>query len=347
MKVAVGMSGGVDSTAAALLLKQQGHQVAGVTLCLGGDGCGSSQDAQDARAVAEQLGIEHYTLDLRDEFRRSVIQPFGTAYADGLTPNPCIECNRCIKFGTMLDWALAHGFDAIATGHYARIEQAADGYRLKTAADPVKDQSYVLYTLTQSQLAHTLFPLGEYSKPQLRELVRAQGLITAHKAESQDICFVPDGDYVGFLQRELHICPQAGDYLDMQGARIGTHRGVIAYTVGQRKGLGVAFGEPRFVVAKNAADNTVTLGRQEDLFSRSLTADRVTFCHAPLVGDTAVTVRTRYNQTPSPAVASLTEDGRLRVVFDTPQRAVTPGQAVVLYNQDTVLGGGRIVAAHR
>ena len=341
------MSGGVDSTAAALLLKQQGHEVTGVTLCLGGDGCGSSQDALDARAVADQLNIPHVAIDLRALFHKTVIEPFGAAYAAGLTPNPCIECNRHIKFGYLLNWALQNGFDAIATGHYARIEHADGIYYLKRASDPAKDQSYVLYSLTQRELAHTLFPLGDYSKPQLRELVQAQGLITAHKAESQDICFVPDGDYVGFLQRELHISPQAGDYLDMQGNRIGTHRGVTAYTIGQRKGLGVAFGEPRFVVDKNAVDNTVTLGRHEDLFSRSLLADEVTFCAEPLSGETAVTVRTRYNQAPAPAVASLAENGQLKVTFDTPQRAVTPGQAVVLYHDDIVVGGGRIVTAHR
>ncbi len=341
--VLVGMSGGVDSTAAALLLKQRGYTVGGVTLILGGDGCGSSQDAKDAARVAQQLDIPHTVLDLRDLFYERVIRPFGAAYEAGHTPNPCIECNRHIKFGRMLDWALEQGYDAVATGHYARITQENGRYLLKKADDPAKDQSYVLYSLTQHQLAHTVLPLAGYTKPQLRELVSEQGLVTAHKAESQDICFVPDGDYVGFLERDLHMTLTAGAFLDMNGQVIGTHRGVPAYTIGQRKGLGVAFGEPRFVVRKNAAENTVTLGRTEDLMSTVLTADEANWIAVDTLREPArVTVRTRYKQREAEAWVYPAETG-FTVRFDQPQRAVTAGQAVVLYQGDAVLGGGRIL----
>ena len=340
MKILVGMSGGVDSTAAALLLQQQGHTVGGLTLHLND---GPSTDRDDARRVAAQLGIEHTVLDLRDDFRRLVKQPFGTAYQQGLTPNPCIECNRHIKFGKMLDWALEHGYDAVATGHYARITKDNGRYLLRRADDPKKDQSYVLYSLTQHQLSHAVFPLCEYDKPQLRTLLEEKGLITAHKSDSQDICFVPDGDYMAFLARELDIHGRPGRYLDTDGRVIGTHRGVEAYTVGQRKGLGVAFGEPRFVVRKNAADNTVTLGKHDDLFSQMLLAhDANWIAMERLTQPTVCTARTRYNQVATPAVVYPLDDTRFRVEFEQPQRAVTPGQAVVLYQDDVVLGGGRI-----
>ncbi|MBQ3259129.1 MAG: tRNA 2-thiouridine(34) synthase MnmA [Clostridia bacterium] len=343
MRILVGMSGGVDSTAAALLLKQQGHEVGGLTLVLN-DGAQSAAAATDARRVADQLGIPHETLDLREDFLRLVKRPFAEAYVQGLTPNPCIECNRHIKFGKMLDYALAHGWDAVATGHYARIEQENGRFVLKKAADPTKDQSYVLYSLTQHQLAHAVFPLCDRSKPELRALVEQAGLLTAHKKDSQDICFVPDGDYVGVLTRELGVTLQTGAYLDTNGNRVGVHRGVPAYTIGQRKGLGVAFGEPRFVVSKNAAANTVTLGRSEELFATELTADEVNWIAAETITEpTRVQVKTRYKQVESDATVYPPQDGTVRVVFDTPQRAITPGQAVVFYQGDTVLGGGRII----
>ncbi len=343
-RIAVGMSGGVDSCAAVILLLEQGYDVGGVTLCLhnGPD----SPEVEDARRAAAALGIPHTVLELQEVFRREVMEPFGAAYAAGDTPNPCIRCNRTIKFGAMLEWALQNGYDAIATGHYARIayDDTTGRYAVCKAADRRKDQSYVLYSLTQHQLAHTLFPLGDSTKAQLRELVAARGLQLAHKSDSQDICFVPDGDYVGFLNRELGLYGTPGDFLSPEGAVIGTHRGVIAYTVGQRKGLGVAFGEPRFVIAKDAAANTVTLGRNEDTFSPALVADRVNWMAIDTpTAPTAVTVKTRYTQLETPAVVHPQPDGTIRVVFDSPVRAITPGQAVVLYDGDTVLGGGRIL----
>lgn len=342
MRILIGMSGGVDSTAAALLLKQQGHEVGGLTLVLN-DGAEALSAAEDARRVAEQLGIPHHTLDLRQEFSQLVKRPFATAYEQGFTPNPCIECNRHIKFGKMLDWALQHGWDAIATGHYARIEKVGERFLLKKAADPAKDQSYVLYSLTQHQLAHAVFPLCDRSKPELRALTQQAGLLTAQKKDSQDICFVPDGDYVRVLTEELNVILREGHYLDTQGNPIGTHRGVPAYTIGQRKGLGVAFGEPRFVVCKNAADNTVTLGRSEDLFATELIADAVNWIATESLAEpTCAQVRTRYKQRESQATVYPQSDGTVRVVFDEPQRAITPGQAVVFYQGDTVLGGGTI-----
>lgn len=343
MRILVGMSGGVDSTAAALLLKQQGHEVGGLTLVLN-DGEEALGAAADARRVAEQLGISHVTLDLRDEFYRYVKRPFAEAYEQGLTPNPCIECNRHIKFGRMLDYALENGWDAIATGHYARIESEDGRFLLKKATDPAKDQSYVLYSLTQHQLAHAVFPLCDRNKPELRALAEQAGLATAQKKDSQDICFVPDGDYVSVLTRDLDVVLREGAYVDTDGNRIGTHRGVPAYTIGQRKGLGVAFGEPRFVVAKDAESSTVTLGRSEDLFATELIADEVNFIAVEtLDAPTRVQVRTRYKQVEAQATVYPPENGRMRVVFDTPQRAITPGQAVVLYQGDVVLGGGRII----
>lgn len=342
-RVAVGMSGGVDSCAAVILLLEQGYEVGGVTLCLHNDP--SAPDVQDARRAAAALGIPHTVLELQDVFRREVMEPFGAAYAAGDTPNPCIRCNRTIKFGAMLDWALQNGYDAIATGHYAQVayDETAARYVIRKAADPAKDQSYVLYSLTQHQLSHTLFPLGDKTKAELRALVADRGIELAHKSDSQDICFIPDGDYVGFLNRDLGIFGTDGNFLSPDGTVIGTHRGVIAYTVGQRKGLGVAFGEPRFVIAKDAASNTVTLGRNEDTFSPALVADEVNWMAVDTLQEPrAVTVKTRYSQKETPATVYPLPDGTIRVEFDTPVRAVTPGQAVVLYEGDTVLGGGRI-----
>ena len=344
-KVLVGMSGGIDSSAAVWLLQQQGYEAEGVTLLLTeGSACGSSRDVTDARLTAQRLGIPHRVLDERQWFYDTVIRDFADTYAAGATPNPCIVCNREVKFGKLMEWAVAEGFDAVATGPYARVEQAENGrWLLKKALDASKDQSYVLYSLTQHQLAHTLFPLGDRFKADLRVLAAEKGWESAHKPDSQDICFIPDGDYAAFLESTMGVRREPGDFVDMDGQIIGKHAGMIGYTIGQRKGLGVAFGEPRFVVRKDAMQNTVTLGKSEDLFTDTLIADRVNWIAIPeLTEPISVTARTRYSQKEAQATIEPCGDGRVQVTFLEPQRAITIGQAVVFYDGDTVVGGGTI-----
>ena len=353
-KVMVGMSGGVDSSAAAALLLEQGYAVSGATLRLFRNEeiglhsrtCCSLDDVADARAVADKLGIRHYVFSFDEDFRREVIDRFAAEYAAGRTPNPCIDCNRRIKFSKMLARALTLGFDKIATGHYARITYDAQRgrYLLWRAAVRDKDQSYVLYSLTQFELAHTLFPLGGMSKPEIRAFAESRGLVTARKPDSQDICFVPDGDYARFLEEVYGLPSLPGDFIDTDGRVIGHHPGQLHYTVGQRKGLGVSFGRPIYVLKKDAAAGTVTLGDEDALFSDELTADDVNWiaCDAP-EAPLRVTAKTRYSQTDTPATVIPCGDGRVRVCFDTPVRAVTAGQAVVFYDGDLVVGGGTIL----
>ena len=348
--VLVGMSGGVDSSMTVLLLKEQGYRVSGATLRLcaqpGEVGEKILQAERDAAAVASRLDIPHTVWDYSELFQNTVVTDFTEVYRNGETPNPCIVCNRCIKFGRMLDQALEAGYDLIATGHYVRSEwdEARGRWLLKKAADPARDQSYVLYMLTQHQLAHTLFPLGEHTKPELRKRAAEQGLVNADRPDSQDICFVPDGDYLSFLQRARGLRCTPGHFLDENGNVLGEHRGVAAYTIGQRKGLGIAFGEPRFVVSKNAADNTVTLGKNEALFSKELMAKDANWISiSELAEPLRVTARTRYHQKEAAATVEPCENGQFRVLFDEPQRALTPGQAVVLYQEDVVVGGGTII----
>ena len=340
------MSGGVDSAVAAHLLKQKRYEVFGVTLRLyDGDGvCGSLDDAEDARRVAERLGISHEVVSLSDVFRREVMDRFADCYMRGETPNPCIDCNRYIKFGKMLAYAKEKNVEHIATGHYAKIEKDASGrYLLKKAADANKDQTYVLYSLTQEQLAHTLFPLGSYRKSEIREIAEIEGFINARKRDSQDICFVPDGDYAAFIERHTGLVFPEGDFVDTCGNRLGTHRGIIRYTVGQRKGLGIALGKPAFVCRKDVEQNRVVLGENEDLFSKVLTARDVNLIACDVL-DSAVRVcaKIRYGQAEQPATAVMIEEGKMRVEFDEPQRAIAKGQSVVLYDGDTVVGGGII-----
>ncbi len=341
-KVLVGMSGGVDSSAAALILKEQGFSVTGLTLTL----CSTENkvDIKDAKAVCEKLDVRHLSLDLRKEFKERVIDNFIYQYKIGLTPNPCLECNRYIKFGKMLDIALEKGFDKIATGHYARVEKQGDRYILKKAADEVKDQSYVLYSLTQHQLSHLLLPLGNLSKTEIREIAEKGGLVNANRPDSQDICFVPDGDYAAFIEKTDGFVSEKGDYVDINGGVLGKHQGVINYTVGQRKGLGIALGKPQFVIDKNAETNTVVLGDEEYLFKTEVIVKEVNFIpFDKLEKEMRVTAKLRYRHKPDYATIYPLPDGNVKIIFDKPQRAPSSGQAAVFYDGDRVVGGGKII----
>ncbi len=367
MKIAVAMSGGVDSSAAAALLKTQGHELVGFTMQLwnqrrgisvdeNGDPlpsrCCSLDDVYDARRVAEQLGFPFYVLNLEREFERDVVQPFVTSYLSGETPIPCVACNSRLKFASLDRLATSLGCDKVATGHYARVEHdpAADRYRLFRGRNYQKDQSYFLWELTQEQLSHAMFPLGEMSKPEVRDLARGSDLDVAEKKESQEICFVPDGDYSGFLDRYLNAedrsadIPAPGDLVDSQGEIVGRHDGIHRFTVGQRRGIGIAAERPLYVLSIDAPGNKVVVGEAEELLSAEFTAAGVNWIafNEP-IDSVGAAVRVRYRHEAAAATLTPLPNGRVRVVFDEPQRAITPGQATVFYNGDEVVGGGWIV----
>jgi tRNA-specific 2-thiouridylase len=368
MKIAVAMSGGVDSSAAAAILKEQGHELVGFTMQLwdqrrginvdeNGDPlpsrCCSLDDVYDARRVAEELDFPFYVLNLERDFERAVVQPFITSYLNGETPIPCVACNSRLKFASLDRLAVSLGCEKVATGHYARVEfdPATNRYRLLRGLNEQKDQSYFLWELTQPQLSRALFPLGEMSKPEARDAARQHGLAgVAEKKESQEICFVPDGDYAGFIDRYLEAedaterLPGAGEIVDTSGRVVGQHEGIHRYTVGQRRGIGIAGEKPLYVISINSDRNRVTVGGAEELLSTEFIAAGVNWiAFDDLAEPVRADVRVRYRHTAAAATITPLPDARARIVFDEPQRAITPGQATVFYRGDEVVGGGWIV----
>jgi tRNA-specific 2-thiouridylase len=366
MKIAVAMSGGVDSSAAAAILKEQGHELVGFTMQLwdqrrginvdeNGDPlpsrCCSLDDVYDARRVAEELGFPFYVLNLERDFERDVVQPFVNSYLTGETPIPCVSCNSRLKFASLDRLALSLGCEKVATGHYARVEldETTQRYKLLRGLNEQKDQSYFLWELTQEQLSRAMFPLGEMSKPEARDAARQHNLAVAEKKESQEICFVPDGDYAGFIDRYLEAenatdrLPGEGAIVDASGRVLGQHGGIHRYTIGQRRGIGIADERPLYVISINADENKVVVGQQEELLRSEFTASGVNWIIDHPTRDVRAEVRVRYRHTAAPATISPLANGRTRVVFDEPQRAITPGQATVFYRGNEVIGGGWIV----
>ena len=353
MKIAAAMSGGVDSSVAAYLLKCAGHDICGVTFRLSDENgffgvnapCLSNEDTEFAERVAKRLGVPYHILNYGESFRREVVERFIVTYAEGGTPNPCIDCNRYIKFGALLDAANTLGYENIATGHYACVEYdtGSERFLLKRGADASKDQTYVLYTLTQERLGRIKLPLGEYTKAQIREIAAENGFENADRKDSQDICFVPDGDYAGFIERYTGKSDIPGDFIDPEGNILGKHRGIMHYTVGQGKKLGISIGRKAFVCDIDPKSRNITLGDDFLLYKKSLVADDVNIIVCERLSErTRVTAKVRYSAREALAWAHQDEDNRLIVEFDEPQRAITKGQSVVLYDGDTVIGGGKI-----
>ena len=355
----IAMSGGVDSSVAAWLMQRDGFDCTGITMRLtrneavdteGLHTCCSERDIEDAAEVAYAMDIPYEVLDFTADFQEKIIDKFIRVYEAGGTPNPCIDCNKYMKFDHLLRWAESHGMEYVVTGHYARVEQdeATGRWLLKKGLDEGKDQSYVLYNLTQEQLAHVRLPLGGLHKSEVRAIAEEQGFVNARKHDSQDICFVPDGDYARFMEDFTGKHYPAGDFLDISGKKVGTHSGAVRYTIGQRKGLGLAMGAPVYVCAKDMQANTVTVGPEAELFDTIVYADEVNWIAIPeLTGPLRVTARTRYHQTEQPATVYPAGLDGFRLEFDQPQRAPSPGQAVVLYQGDVVLGGGTIMRVEK
>ncbi len=348
----IAMSGGVDSSVAASLIADKGYECMGCTMRLyendviGEDlfgTCCSLKDTQDARAVCEKIGIPYNIYHYEAEFREKVIEPFICSYENGETPNPCIRCNRYLKFDSLYNKAKELGFEYIVTGHYARIEERDGKYYLLKAKDPNKDQSYVLYDLTQEQLAHTFFPLGEYTKNEVREIAEEKQFVTSHKSESQDICFVPDGDYAAMIRRYRDKEYEKGDFVDTEGNVLGTHEGIINYTIGQRRGLGIPADRRLYVKQLDVKNNRVILADNKDLFEKELIIRDFHW----ITGDVPAepmrcSAKIRYRHKEQPATLEVLSDGKAKITFDEPQRAITAGQSAVLYDGDIVLGGGII-----
>ena len=350
-RVLVAMSGGVDSAVCAYLVTQKGMCADGITMRLWDKNeriCNSIETAPDkncidAELICRRLGIKHRAIALGDSFRKQVVDRFISEYINGLTPNPCVDCNKHIKFGSLMELAISEGYDHLATGHYARIEHTDRGYVIKKAFDEKKDQTYFLWSIKKEYLSYILFPLGEMTKEEIREIARQNSFESADRSDSQDICFIENGDYVSFIRKETDRTFPDGHFISPDGKILGTHTGIINYTVGQRKGLGIALGRPVFVGKKNVANNTVILCDNEELFSSTLTAHSVNLLtDTSLLTPMQVTAKIRYRHAPAKARAEILPDGRLKVDFDEPQRAITPGQSVVLYDGDILLGGGII-----
>lgn len=355
-KVVVGMSGGVDSSVAAFLLQEQGYEVIGVTMQIWQEqgmaeqeengGCCGLSAVEDARRVAARLGIPHYVMNFRREFCSAVMDYFAEEYRRGRTPNPCIACNRYVKWEALLEKALGLGADYIATGHYARVKRLANGrFAVAASATAAKDQTYALYSLTQEQLSHTLMPVGEYTKEEVRQMAERLGLSVAAKPDSQEICFVPDNDYAGFLAREYGMVEEPGDFVSRDGTILGRHKGIIHYTIGQRKGLGIAFGKPMFVAEIRPDSRQIVLAEDAELYRKTVYADKLNFMAEADLGGGARRLlgKIRYNHRGAWCVVDEAGPGRIRCEFEEPQRAATPGQALVLYDGGVVFGGGTIV----